>query len=116
VFGGASACQEQYGRLTVPQPVGSTPNGASPEGALDLTGNAWEWVADWFGAYTAAAVTDPTGPNAGSTRILRGGNWQTPPANARAFMRRSAVPAAGGPASFRCARSVAVGSLGGFML
>ncbi|MDR3724487.1 MAG: SUMF1/EgtB/PvdO family nonheme iron enzyme [Terracidiphilus sp.] len=31
-----------------------------------------EWVADWYGSYTAAAVTDPTGPAKGYFRVVRG--------------------------------------------
>jgi sulfatase modifying factor 1 len=104
VFGGLVQCPQHGGSL--PKPVGSTPLGASPEGVLDLTGNAWEWVHDWFGPYASEAADNPTGPNQGSTRIQRGGNWQTPPANATAFMRRAEAPAAIGPSSFRCARSV----------
>jgi sulfatase modifying factor 1 len=104
VFGGLVQCPQHGGSL--PKPVGSTPLGASPEGVLDLTGNAWEWVHDWFGPYGTEAADNPTGPNQGSTRIQRGGNWQTPPANATAFMRRAEAPAAVGPSSFRCARSV----------
>jgi len=113
VWGGNVQCPEHGGLL--PKPVGSAPRGAAREGAFDLTGNAWEWVADWFGTYSSDAVTDPTGPSTGSTRVQRGGNWQTPPANARALMRRSSVPGAIGPTSFRCART-APGSLGGIEL
>jgi formylglycine-generating enzyme required for sulfatase activity len=103
VFGGLVMCPEHGGLL--PQPVGSTPRGASPEGALDLTGNAWEWVYDWSGPYGADAVESPMGPPSGSLRVQRGGNWQTPPANAAAFMRRAVAPGAIGPSSFRCART-----------
>jgi formylglycine-generating enzyme len=104
VFGGLVLCPDNGGLL--PKPVGSTPRGASPEGALDLTGNAWEWVYDWFGPYPSGAVADPGGPDSGTARIQRGGNWQTAPASAAAFMRRAEAPASLGPTSFRCARAV----------
>jgi formylglycine-generating enzyme len=37
----------------------------------------WEWCADWYDsdAYRRGAVTDPTGPSSGSSRVLRGGSW-----------------------------------------
>ena len=46
-------------------------------GLYDMHGNVWEWTLDWWGANTSstAAETDPVGPNAGSYRVLRGGNW-----------------------------------------
>jgi len=56
-------------------PVGSYLAGASPYGVLDMAGNASEWVADWFGDYTADAKTDPTGPSSGDSKVNRGGNW-----------------------------------------
>jgi formylglycine-generating enzyme required for sulfatase activity len=107
VFGGSNQCDEHAGSL--PKAVGSEARGASAEGAMDLTGNAWEWVADWFGAYPNGSVESPVGPNTGSGRIQRGGNWQTPPIDAAAFMRRSLDPDANTPPapwSFRCAHSV----------
>jgi formylglycine-generating enzyme required for sulfatase activity len=58
-------------------PVGSKPGGVSWVGALDLSGNAAEWVADWYAADTYASLDDgvvnPTGPADGSARVLRGG-------------------------------------------
>lgn len=98
----AGQCPQHEG--TTPRTVGSAPRGASQEGAMDLTGNAWEWVADWFGAYSSSAVEDPLGPNNGSVRIQRGGNWLTPAPDAAAYMRRAESPQAIGPSSFRCAR------------
>ena len=55
--------------------VGSQPDGASWVGALDLSGNVWEWVSDWFGPYTAEKQINSTGPDSGSIRVLRGGSY-----------------------------------------
>lgn len=102
VLGGQAQCTVYAG--PIPQPVGSTPSGASAEGALDLAGNAAEWVADWYGGYNASAATDPTGPGSGAQRIQRGGNWVTPSVDAVSYGRRGAGPDAVGAFSFRCAR------------
>ncbi|MEJ2207920.1 MAG: SUMF1/EgtB/PvdO family nonheme iron enzyme [Anaerolineae bacterium] len=56
-------------------PAGTYPAGASWCGALDLAGNVWEWVADWHGAYPLAKQTNPTGPDSGTERLIRGGSW-----------------------------------------
>jgi len=57
--------------------VGSFPQGASSYGAMDMAGNAAEWVEDFYGNYpsTPYILTNPTGPATGIYRILRGGSW-----------------------------------------
>ena len=59
--------------------VGSKPAGASPYGALDMAGNAAEWVSDWYSAnyYAHSPHHNPTGPESGTLRILRGGGWSS---------------------------------------
>jgi len=52
--------------------VGSYPGGASWCGALDMSGNAWEWMADWYENYPSERQVNPTGPSSGSLRVLRG--------------------------------------------
>ncbi len=50
------------------------PNGL---GLYEMTGNVWEWCADWFDprAYTATPRVDPTGPTDGTQRVMRGGSY-----------------------------------------
>jgi formylglycine-generating enzyme required for sulfatase activity len=57
--------------------VGSHPEGASPYGALDMAGNVYEWVADWYGEdyYQRSPLRNPVGPDSGTARVLRGGAW-----------------------------------------
>jgi formylglycine-generating enzyme required for sulfatase activity len=56
-------------------PVGKFPAGRSRFGPYDVVGNVWEWVADWDGAYQPVDQKNPTGPDAGTKRVIRGGAW-----------------------------------------
>jgi formylglycine-generating enzyme required for sulfatase activity len=58
-------------------PVGSYPSGASPYGVLDMVGNVYEWVNDYYDAryYADSPRSNPTGPQEGTYRIARGGSF-----------------------------------------
>ena len=58
-------------------PVGSRPKGASPYGALDMAGNVWEWMADWYSPfyYSQSPERNPLGPDSGKKRVIRGGSY-----------------------------------------
>jgi formylglycine-generating enzyme required for sulfatase activity len=49
------------------------PNGRSYYGALDMEGNTYEWVADWYDPlyYRSGPAQDPLGPSAGNRRSVR---------------------------------------------
>lgn len=47
-------------------------------GFYDMSGNASEWVNDWFGEYPDGPVLDPKGPDSGTIHVRRGGNRRQP--------------------------------------
>ena len=88
--------------------VDSHPSGASAYGALDMAGNVWEWVADWYNEkyYANSPAKNPQGPDTGDGRVLRGGSWLGDQRNVRAAVRNWYFPDAGDDRfGFRCARS-----------
>jgi sulfatase modifying factor 1 len=94
-------------------PVGSYPSGRTPEGFLDLAGNAAEWVADRFQApYPAGDAIDPVGPptpfapGATPLRVARGGSYELPAPFLRGAARLPRDGSSPDPTvGFRCARS-----------
>ena len=62
-------------------------------GIFDQHGNVWEWCQDWFGDYPPAGAADPTGPVAGTARVLRGGSCESPAKEAGSWSRNRQPPA-----------------------
>ena len=102
--------------LTIIEPGGNHPDGASPYGVLDISGNVYEWVADWYdenyyGTYPANGwPSNPPGPTSGTEKIQRGGSIglfeENPSFRVRVAHRRMSNPDYRGKYSgFRCARS-----------
>jgi len=88
--------------------VGAHPKGASPFGIDDLSGNAWEWVADWFTeSFPRADRRNPKGPASGNDKVLRGGGWYDPPERLTSTKRMHAPPEhRDDSVGFRCASAV----------
>lgn len=98
-----------FGEQTVPYEVGSFVAGTSPYGLLDMAGNAFEWVQDWFGRdyYEHAPSRDPQGPEKGSKKVLRGGSFAHTGFTLRCATRgRYAPEQRRANHSFRCVWSV----------
>ena len=75
-----------------PHPVGQKqPNGL---GIYDMSGNVWEWVADWHAedSYTNSPRQNPHGTATGKFRVNRGGSWYVEAENVRTTIRGSNEP------------------------
>jgi formylglycine-generating enzyme required for sulfatase activity len=65
---------------------------ANALGLYDMSGNVYEWVNDWFGAYSSGAQTNPLGSVSGTDRVLRGGSWSGYTGSVRSSARNGDTP------------------------
>jgi formylglycine-generating enzyme required for sulfatase activity len=69
--------------------VGSYLEGASPYGLLDMAGNVWEWVSDYYyiNYYDDSPLDYPYGPESGAFKVIRGGSWNDSASSLRTSSR-----------------------------
>ena len=88
-------------------PVGSYPDGVSPFGVMDMSGNAEEWVQDWYSVNyyrMTEGAEDPAGPLNGRKKVIKGGSYEAPVHQIRIAMRLYGRPHDKGPRlGIRCA-------------
>jgi formylglycine-generating enzyme required for sulfatase activity len=71
-----------------------------------MAGNVWEWVSDWYGGnyYSISPNSNPSGPDTGTYKVLRGGAWNRDWDRTRAAQRRDHDPSDRASVfGFRCA-------------
>ena len=71
-------------------------------GIYDMSGNVWEWCADWYGDYSSGRQTNPKGPYGGSRRVYRGGCWFSYAGGCRSSFRSSTSTRRSATTSLAC--------------
>lgn len=95
-----------------PRPVGQKQPNAW--GLYDMCGNLWEWCNDFYKVdyYNESPPTDPKGPEAGQTKVVRGGAWRFTAEKCRSAYRYNENPGYADVCfgydiyGFRCVRKV----------
>ncbi len=89
-------------------PITAYPEGRSPMGLYNMSGNVMEWVADWYDPryYRTATEVNPLGPETGEYKAIRGGSWLSSENGVRSTVRTNYDPTVSrATLGFRCAKT-----------
>jgi formylglycine-generating enzyme required for sulfatase activity len=89
-------------------PATSFPDGRSPYGAYNMSGNVYEWVIDWYSTdyYGTSVEINPYGPLEGEAKVIRGGSWISDGDDVTVTARGRYLPSVSrANVGFRCATS-----------
>ncbi len=95
--------------FTHSSPVNAFRDGQTPKGIASLSGNIWEWTADWYrpDAYTSISVSNPTGPDRGVRRVIRGGSFRSwGPELSSVYRGKQKPDVVADDIGFRCVRDI----------
>ena len=87
-------CYVDYAGESSPIQSGYHRDCISSFGVYDMSGNVWEWTADWYDAdyYKDRIYEDPRGPDEGDYKVLRGGAWYSGKVSSRCSVRYVGFP------------------------
>ena len=101
-----SKCNTDESGIKTTTPVDKYPQGASPYGVLDLSGNVWEWTRSLYKPYPYVARDGLEDLQLRDSRVWRGGAWNLQQFNARAASRGDGHPnSRGSPLGLRLVRA-----------
>ena len=89
----AARCNTFETHLRHTTPIGVFPSGRTPEGLMDMTGNAWDWTSSLYTPYPYDVADGREAPSpSGARRVVRGGSWDFNLVLARASSRDAFAP------------------------